>query len=449
MQSSDLFAKAFESARSGLLLLETSTGRVLEVNSAFLRMCGRARGQVVGRIFWQAPLVADAQAGAEVFEHLRAGGAVQGAELPLETADGSCLLLDVSGKEPIAGVVQLEVQDATARESARLAQRMDAQRALAKRVAGEFTEMQQALQAAGEMLANCARRGQSTYLETDEIRRATDRAGGVVRELMAYGEQLALDPRPLNLNDLIESMEPPLQRLLGPEIRIVLELSPKMGLVMADPAQMRQILLKLGANSREAMERGGTFRIETRNASAEDPALGAAGQSGTYAMLAVSDDGPGMDDESWAHLYEPFFTTKTNGKRGLGLAAVHGIVRQSGGRLWADSEPGRGTSFRIYLPQAVAKPSATPAQPTLLLVEQNDGLRSVVTSILTKRGYRVLPAQEPSEALEVAKTQGARTLILNGHTGRAEAGTATLSKPFELETLLETVRGLLAVGPKV
>lgn len=451
MHSSDIFATAFENARTGLLLLDKATGRVLEANPAFLRMCGRARGEVAGRLFWQPPLIADAQAGAEVFEHLRAGGRVEGAELPLEASDGSCLLVDVTGKELTGGVVQLEVQDAGARESARLAERMDAQRLLAKRVAAELTEMHRALQAAGEMLAGCARRGQSTFLESDQIRKAADRTGAVVRELLAYSEQLVLEPSPVELNGLIEAMQPALERLLGPDIGIALELSPDAAPVMADPAQVRQILLKLAANSREAIEHGGVFRIGTHNAPANDPALARADEKVAYTVLEVSDNGPGLDDESWAHLYEPFFTTKASGKRGLGLAAVHGIVRQSGGRLWADSAPGQGTSFRIYLPRAVAKSSALPAAaPALLLVEQNDGLRAVVTSILQKRGYHVLAARERQDALEIAKTQGVPTLFLNGdsdHAGaeapKTLAGTATLNKPFEVETLLETVRELL------
>jgi PAS domain S-box-containing protein len=416
MHSIDLFATAFENARTALLLLDKGTGRVLEVNAAFLRMCGRARGAVAGHRFWQPPLIADAQAGAEIFEHLRAGGSVEGAELPLETGDGSRLLVNVTGKELTGGVVQLEVEDVMARESARRVERMDAQRLLAKRVAAELARIQGAVEAAGETRAG---------------------AGTVVRELLAYSEQLVLEPRSFALNELIEAMRPALERLLGPDIGIVLELSPDAAPVMADPAQVRQILLKLAANSREAIEHGGIFRIETCNASANDPALARADEEGAYTVLAVSDNGPGLDDESWAHLYEPFFTTKAHGKRGLGLAAVHGIVRQSGGRLWADSAPGQGTWFRIYLPRAMANSPALPAAaPALLLVEENDGLRAVVTSILKKRGYRVLPVRERRDALEIAKAQGVPALFLSG-------APATLKRPFEVETLLEKVRELL------
>ena len=471
MDRINIFTSAFEHLHSGVLLLDKATGRVIEANPAFLRICGGAHSAVVGRVFWAPPLIDDAEAGAEVFAHLRAGGLVEGAELPLRTGDGSCLLLEMSGGELPGGVVQLEVRDATGRAGARAAERMHAQRSLASRAAGEFGELHGALQAASEMLTNCARRGESTFQESDEIRKAADRAAAIVRELQAYGGQLTLETGRVPLNQLIEDMQPALQQMLGRNIQVVADLSPDTAAVTADPAQVRQILLKLAANSGEAMEHAGTFRIVTRNAPADDPALGRTDESGAYTILEVGDQGPGLDDASWEHLYEPFFTTKPHGRRGLGLAAVHGIVRQMGGRLWAASDPGQGATFRIYLPQAaesVSQPAerdGCPVAATILLMEQNDGLRTVVSNILTKRGYRVLAAGAAIDALEMAHTQGPpdllisepepdlarqlaslqpqlRTLFLNGHSEHA-AGTATLSKPFELETFLGKVRELL------
>jgi two-component system cell cycle sensor histidine kinase/response regulator CckA len=471
MISNDIFAGAFENLRTGVLLLEKSTGRVTEANAAFLRLCARPRSAVVGRIFWAPPLIDDAQAGAEVFEHLRAGGRVEGAELPLQTGDGSRLLLEVSGGDLAGGVVQLEVLDATARAGARMAERMDAQRSLAAGMAGELARMDRALQVASEMAANCARRGQSTFLESDEIRKAADRAGVVARELLAYSGRSTLETSPVQLNELIEDMRPALAQMLGPDIQLLPDLSQDVAPVMADPAQVRQIVLKLAANSREAMPQGGTFRIATRNPPADDPALGRKGENRSYAVLEAGDAGPGLDDESWEHLFEPFFTTKPHGKPGLGLAAVHGIVHQMRGRLWAHSEPGKGTSFRIYLPRVEPASAAPPAErqdlcssATILLMERNDGLRTVVTNILRKRGYRVLAAGATADALEMAKTQGPldllisepepdlaqdlailqpqlRTLYLNGHSDHS--GVATISKPFEVETLLGKVRELL------
>ncbi|HXM41794.1 MAG TPA: ATP-binding protein [Bryobacteraceae bacterium] len=450
MNENDIFAASFENLRTGVLLLEKSTGCVTEANPAFLRMCACPRSGVVGRNFWAPPLIDDASAGAEVFEHLRSGGRVEGVEMAINTGDGSRRLLQVSGGELSAGVVQLEVRDATAAAVARMAERRDAQRSLAVRVAVEFSEMDRELRAAAEMPANCARRGQSTFPEPDKIRKAADRAGELARELSAFSGQLTLDTRPVQLNKLLEAMQPALERMLGLPIQLVRDLDPNVAPVMADPAQVRQIVMELASNSREAMEHGGRFRIATRNAPANDPALRRNGDA-SYAVLEVGDEGPGLDDQSWEHLYEPFFTTKPNGRRGLGLAAVHGIVHQMRGRLWAQSDPVTGTSFRIYLPLAQAESVAAPdgradrgSPAAILLIERDEGLRTVMTNILQKRGYRVLGACGAEDALELAKTGGPLDLIICEPElqtqFRTYARVAALSKPFELETLLGKVR---------
>jgi len=254
--------------------------------------------------------------------------------------------------------------------------------------------------------------------------------------------------------------------MLGRGVEFVAELSRDVAPVMADPAQVRQILLKLAANAGEAMEHSGRFRVATRNAPAGDPALGRAGANCSFAMLEVSDQGPGFDDESWEHLYEPFFTTKRNGKRGMGLAAVQGIVHRMGGRLWAHSEPGQGVCFRIYLPLGQAAPAVAPAPAadrrspaTILLMERNDGLRAVVTNILKKRGYRVLAARGASDALEMATAEGPPDLLIGErepllakHLARRQRELPTLAlrgdslgRPFELDMLLGKVRELLQV----
>ncbi len=385
-------------------------------------------------------------------------------ELPLQTADESCLLLELTGGPLDSATILLEVEDSTARAGARTAQRMDAQRTLAARAAAEFSGMHHALQSASELLSGCARRGSLTFQETDEVRRSADHAGAIVRELQAYSGQLPLQTAAVHLNELIAEMLPSLQQLLGREIEMTAALAPGVAAILADPVQIRQIILKLAANSAEAMQHRGKFQISTRNAAAHDPALG-ADSAGAYVVLEIADQGPGLDDASWEHLYEPFFTTRPNGKRGLGLAAVHGIVRQLHGRLWAHSEPGKGAAFRIYLPvAAAAAPEAPDGPATILLMEQNDGLRSVVSSILLRRGYRVLPATAQADALEIARTQGSfdllisepdmelvktlsatrpsmRTLFLNGQTDHD--GLPTLVKPFEVEALLNRVRELL------
>jgi two-component system cell cycle sensor histidine kinase/response regulator CckA len=474
---SDIFATAFEAASSALLLIEKDSGQVTQANRAFLELCGRSRRQVVGQIFWQPPMIADQQAAAEARAQLLARGELGNMELPLEAGGGSLLIVEVGGREIGGGQVQLELRDVSARKSARIADRMAAQSVLASRAAAEFAELQKALQSAAGTLTECARRGESTFEQCDLVQKAAERADLMARELRACSGDVPRQPERVLLNELIEAMHLTLQRRMGPDIEVFLDLGQDVAPAIADLSQVRQIILKLAANSREAMEGGGAFRIETRNAQAGDPALGPV--AGAYVVLAVSDNGPGLDDKSWEHLYEPFFTTKGNGKRGLGLAAVHGMVRQNGGRIWAESLPGQGTAFRIYLPHVSAEPAALEPMAqsagradrtrarTILLMEPNDALRGVMANILKKRGYRVLPAREAQEALEIAHSQGApdllisepeadlagrlaalrpglRTLFLNGHSRGPAAGVATLAKPFELDALLGKVRELLA-----
>jgi PAS domain S-box-containing protein len=484
MPPGDIYARIFENAQTGLLLLERDTGRILEANAAFLQMAGRGCAEVVGRSFWEPPLVADVDAGAEIHGHLLAGGAVTGAELPLQAGDGRWLLLEVSGSAA-SGLIQLEVRDSTGREQTRLAERIELLRLLAGRTAFEFQNVHRALRTMGDsLLVGGAGQGRPVPGELEEIQQAGERANTIAGQLLAFSGGIALQIRPVGLNDLVESMLPRLQQLFGRDIEIVPDLSPDTALVMADPVQVRQIILNLAANSQEAMGRGGTFCLQTGNATAVEPGLGSTGVAGgPYGMLAVSDSGPGLDDQSWAHLYEPFFSTKANGRGpGLGLAAVYGIVRQSGGRLWAYSQPGKGATFRIYLPLAGAHFPAPPASQTdrscgnatILLVEAHDGMRTVMANLLKRRGYRVLAALHSKEALRITAAQGPpdllisrpepelamhlarmqpqlRVLYLGGYADgpvSQEQGlpprTAILRKPFEPETLLATVLELLS-----
>ena len=487
MPPGDIYARVFENAQTGLLLLEKVTGRILQANAAFLRMAARDCAEVAGRSFWAPPLIADADAGAEIHGHLLAGGTVVGVELPLQAGDGRWLLLEVSGKAA-NGAIQLEVRDATEREQARLAERLETLRLQAARTAAEFRNLHGALLTMGELLLAGASQGQPVLGELAKTRQSSERASVIAGHLLAFSGGIELHARPVALSDLVESMLPRLRQLFGGHIEIVPDLNHDMAPVIADPVQVRQIILKLATNSLEAMGGGGTFCLQTANATTIEPGLGSAeAAAGPYGVLAVSDSGPGLDDQSWAHLYEPFFTTKANGPAngkalGLGLAAVYGLVRQSGGRLWAYSKPGKGTTFRIYLPLAGTHFPALPAPPTdrlgghatILLVEANDGMRTVMANLLRKRGYRVLPALHPKEALRITEAQGPPDLLISRpepelarrlaqmqpqlrvlYLGRYSDGlvaqdkglparTSLLQKPFEPETLLATVAALLS-----
>jgi len=483
----DIYARIFEGAQTGLLLLEEDTGRILKANAAFLRMAARGSSEVVGRSFWEPPLVADKDAGAEIHGHLLAGGSVTGAELPLKTSDGRWLLLEVSGSAA-SSLIQLEVRDATGPAQARHAERIEVLRLLAGRTAAEFHNLHCALVAMGDLLLAGAGQGRPVLRELEQIQHASERASAIAEQLLAFSGGTAPQIQPVALNDLVESMLARL-KLLGRDIEIVKDLSPNLAPVMADPGQVRQIILNLAANSRDAMGSGGAFCLQTGNALAPEPGIGsAAAAGGPYGTLTVSDSGPGMDDQSWTHLYEPFLSTKATGRNmGLGLAAVYGIVRQNGGRLWADSQPGQGTTFRIYLPLAGAahfpalpapRVDLLPGNSTILLVEAHDGMRTVMANLLKKRGYRVLAALHSKEALRITEAQGPpdllisrpepelamrlarmrpqlRVLYLGGsadgpaaHEPSHEEGLPlrifVLQKPFEPRTLLATVGDVLS-----
>ncbi len=482
MLSAGSYQQAFDNARTGLLLLDRTTGRVLAVNAAFLRMAARARDELLGRSFWEPPLIADAEAGAEIHRHLLADGVVECAEVPLQTAGGHWLVIEVRGS-PSGSVVQVEVLDVTARERARLAGRLEALRSQAGRTAVEFANLHRTLRIMGELLLASAGRGKPLLRELEEIRQASERATAIAGQLRAFSGGSVFSSRPVVLNEVVEATLPRLRSLFGRDIEVVADLSPDLAPVKAHPAIVRQIILRLAANSREAMVRGGTFCLRTSNASAVEPGLGSGHeQGGPYGMLAISDNGPGLDAPSWEHLYEPFFSTKAHhGNLGLGLAAVYGVVRQMEGRLWAYSQPGNGATFRIYLPRPVGEFPALPASrpgggarsATILLVEADDGLRSVMVKLLQRHGYPVLAARQPREALRIAEAHAPPDLLIAGHepemiehlarrqpalrvllmgrhgddlVARALSlppAVSMLRKPFEPDTLLTAIEELL------
>lgn len=248
------------------------------------------------------------------------------------------------------------------------------------------------------------------YIE--EIKKAGDRAANLTRQLLAFGRKQILQPLPLNLNDVITDLNKMLRRLIGEDIRLAARLDFDLKKIKADPGQIEQVLMNLVVNARDAMPRGGNLTIETANIQIDEEYAGRhiGVSSGAYVMLAVSDNGTGMDDETEAKIFEPFFTTKEKGKgTGLGLSTVYGIVKQSGGNIWVYSEPGHGTTFKIYLPQiddpvrtVQAKPeddSIPGGSETVLLVEDEDVVRGLAQRILEEAGYRVITANGGAEAV--------------------------------------------------
>jgi signal transduction histidine kinase/ActR/RegA family two-component response regulator len=378
-------------------------------------------------------------------------------------------------------------------EQLRQAQKLEAVGRLAGGVAHDFNNLLTVILSYSHLLLEEAAPGEATRSELQEIQRAGNRAAELTRQLLAFSRQQVLEPRVLDLNRIISGLDKMLRRLIGEDIDLVTHPSSGLGMVQADPGQIEQVIMNLAVNARDAMPGGGKLTIETGNVELgeEYTALRGDLRPGHYAMLAVSDTGCGMSAEVKARIFEPFYTTKEKGKgTGLGLSTVHGIVKQSEGHIEVYSEPGHGTTFKIYLPRVEAAEEMTAVAgvttarlegtETVLVVEDEMSIRRLIGRSLRARGYRVLEANDGSEAIAhcerrsprvdllitdvvmpmmsgpelvqrvTAGCPGLKVLFISGYTDRAlihqglrHDGSAFLQKPFTPETLARKVRELL------
>ncbi len=402
-------------------------------------------------------------------------------------------LIDDSGR--VLGVASL-VQDVTERvaleDRLRQSQKMEAVGRLAGGVAHDFNNLLTVILGYTQILSDGLPNGRLAD-SASQIRAAAERAAGITRQLLAFSRKQVLSPRIIDLNDIMLNLDSLLRRLIGEDIEVLTVPASGLGSVKADPGQIEQVIMNLALNARDAMPTGGKLTIETANAELDDAYVRDHHpvQPGHYVMLAVSDTGQGMSPEVQARIFEPFFTTKEVGKgTGLGLATVYGIIKQSGGYIWVYSEPGRGTTFKIYIPR-VEQPAQTlgadkqagnvqRGTETILLVEDDAQLRQLSSSVLAHCGYKVLLASTPEEGLAVTKDNlrdikllvtdvvmprmngrqlaeqilqiapDIRVLYISGYTNNAivhygvlDAGLWFLPKPFTLAALVAKVREVL------
>jgi two-component system cell cycle sensor histidine kinase/response regulator CckA len=403
-------------------------------------------------------------------------------------------LVDESGQ--VLGVASL-VQDVTERvaleERLRQSQKMEAVGRLAGGVAHDFNNLLTVIMGYSQILTDGLPGASRLKDATTQIRSAADRAAGITRQLLAFSRKQVLSPRVIDLNDVMLNLDTMLRRLIGEDVEVLTVPGRDLGAVRADPGQIEQVIMNLALNARDAMPNGGKLTLETENmeldasyASEHEPL-----QPGRYVMLAVSDTGTGMSPDTQAHIFEPFFTTKEVGKgTGLGLSMVYGIVKQSGGYIWVYSEPGRGTSFKIYLPRVdqLAEAIALEKRPasvrrgteTILLVEDDAQLRALTSSVLIHCGYKVLSAAGTEEGLALCRenhrdihllvtdvimpgmngrqlaeqvkqiSPSTKILYVSGYTSNAivhygvlDPGLRFLPKPFSLAALVAKVREVL------
>lgn len=336
----------------------------------------------------------------------------------------------------VAGVV-CNARDATERKEAEEAldmsqeqlrqfQRIEAIGRLAGGVAHDFNNLLTAMSGHIYLLQSDISEQDPRRFHLDEIRRSADRAAGLTRQLLAFSRKQVLHPKVLDLTAVVGELERMLSRLISEDIELVVRTEPGLGRVRADLSQIEQVIMNLVVNARDAMPDGGRLVLETANArlGADHPRKYGYVRPGAYVVLAVEDTGHGMDERTRAQAFEPFFTTKEVGKgTGLGLATVYGIVKQSDGFIWVDSEVGRGTRFEIYLPRTDGDPDElqpavdsgerlTEGSETILLVEDEESVRSLATGVLRRSGYTVLDADCGEEALRLVRTAGQRIDLL-------------------------------------
>ena len=420
--SEQKFGSAFQAHPSPMAIATLADARWVDVNESLLRLFGMNRAETVGRSGYELGIWRRDELRVQMLAQLRAGGVFRDVEVEWLTRSGE-VRSGLLSAEVIAFAGEphflLHFQDITERKQLevqlRQAQKMEAIGRLAGGVAHDFNNVLTAIFGYVDILREELPADSTAQRDLAEVRKASERAASLTKQLLAFSRQQVLEPMVLEPTALIEDFEKMLHRLIGEDVELRLSLARDTGNVLADPGQLQQVLMNLAVNARDAMPTGGKLILETANAelSEQYAELHQPVVPGRYVMLAVSDTGTGMTPETRARIFEPFFTTKEKGKgTGLGLSTVYGIVKQSGGYVWVYSELGRGTTFKIYLPRVDAAPDTLlPAREpvtvagteTILLAEDDAVLRPLAKGLLEKLGYTVLDAADAVEALEAAR----------------------------------------------
>jgi PAS domain S-box-containing protein len=499
-KSEERFSKAFRGSPLAITIATAAEGRYLDVNDAFITMVGQTRAEVIGQTSLDLDLWADKSQRLEMLQQLGKGGNITGFRAQHKTLTGeiretevSADLIELEGQTCVLAIIRDITETLKLEAQFRQAQKMEAVGRLAGGVAHDFNNM------LGVIIGYCdlslgliaPESPANRYME--QIRKAAYRAAGLTRQLLAFSRQQVVFPKIVDLNQVVQGVTTMLQRLVGEDVAISLRPTVPIGSINADPGQVEQILMNLVVNARDAMPGGGKIIIETGHAELDEQYASQhpGAHAGQHVVLAVSDTGCGMDEKVKSQIFEPFFTTKEVGRgTGLGLSTVYGIVKQGGGTIFVYSEPGNGTTFKIYFPR-VAGTAERQAQPneegdfpggseTILVVEDDLPLRELTLSMLKAAGYRVIeagnadaaldfverfelgidllvtdvvmPGKSGVELVELAKAirPSLRSLFMSGYTGDLVAlrggsmpESAFLEKPFTRSSLLKKVRSVL------
>jgi two-component system, cell cycle sensor histidine kinase and response regulator CckA len=479
-----------------------SASILLDANPALVTILGyESSSELMGHNL--ANLYADTQRWFDLADHFRSLKAFHGLVAEWTCKNGSTVMVRLSGRairgQASAIFFELFVEDVTEQreleQQLRQAQKMEAVGRLAGGIAHDFNNLLMVISGYCEFLAEGIDSSSTLHTSVQEIASASERATSLTRQLLAFSRKQMLDPKVLDLNAILTRSIKMLGRMIGEDISLILKEGSELGLVKADPGQIEQVIMNLAVNARDAMPHGGKLTMETSNITCDEayarshPPL----TLGEYVTLTISDTGMGMDTDTKAHMFEPFFTTKGLKGTGLGLSTVYGIIQQSRGHIQVSSEPGKGATFRVYLPrvnaavQAVSpERMALPENPkqvleTILLVEDENSLRNLSRQYLETQGYRVLHAPDGAAAITISNTYSGpiqllltdvimpgvngrevarlicatrpetQVLYMSGHTEHAvarngvlEEGIPLLQKPFTLSTLRTKVREKLS-----
>jgi len=498
-QSEERFSRAFRSSPIAITISEKEDGRYLDVNDAFLKMVGFSREEIVGHTSTELNIWAFPEDRARMIRELDQHGGLKAMETIFNSKKGgerkvllSAEVVQLGGESCVLAITTDVTEAKRLEEQFRQAQKMEAVGRLAGGVAHDFNNMLSVILGFCD-LAHARTSQHGVERELKEIQKAAQRAAVLTRQLLAFSRQQLLLPRVLNLNDVVRDITPMLTRVLAKDIFFTFVPHPSLGSVKADLGQMEQVLMNIVLNARDAMPKGGELFIETANADLDQGYIGTdqTVEAGTYVVLSITDTGHGMDPQTASRIFEPFFTTKPVGEgTGLGLSTVYGVIQQSGGYVWVYSEPGKGTTFKIYLPRIDEPAEPLPEAPaetklkkgseTILIVEDDQDLRELIIELVESEGYRALGAKNAEVAITVSETYQEsihmlltdvmlpdfngttlatrlkesrpqlRVLYMSGYTGNLiayhgilAAGSAFIQKPFTKLHLLTRLRGVL------
>jgi len=420
-ESEERLKTTLNSIQTGIVVIDAETHIIIDANSAAIKMIGAPEERVIGHVCHK--YICPAEKGKCPITDF--GQKMDNAERILITANReeipilkTVTTMFLGGKECLLDsfidIREKKILEAQLAQS----QKMEAIGTLAGGVAHDFNNLLTIIIGNAELALMNVIKDESLRTGIEEIKKAGERAASLTRQLLAFSRKQIVQPKILDINELLIDIEKMLGRLIGDNIELLTIPDPALWREEIDHGQIDQIIINMVVNARDAMPQGGKLTIETANADLDKNYFRKRGiegeKSGHYVMLAVSDTGSGMDKETQEHIFEPFFTTKEVGKgTGLGLSTIYGIVKQNNGFIWVYSEPGQGSAFKVYLPKVredadLDEKEQTPVDDlsgsgTVLIVEDDDGLRKLAQAVLHQHGYRVLDAENGEDALRVSK----------------------------------------------